>query len=477
MRMKIAICTCAFAAMLGLGGVPCAAQDTEGQEQQPAAEAQDAPKPLSLKADPAQDKEAGKQLRKMIKERAEQGDYDGLKDELLRLLKEDFPKAFENTEERPPWKAPVKGSLAKHALAVQACITLAQRSAQGLDAEVQKKEPDFMKWLVSDGKAPARAFVEGLNKGKITDVEDAAGMMGSLRSAYADLGKKAFSGIKDVTNPSGGAVSRKFYPMDRKELAKRMQNILNTRPSRGASKEQQDAVNMANIYRLLCGLPANMNYDPGYAKDAQQAADACAKAGTISHGLGANTDKCNLHMGSRMISPAESVMEYVADPGPNNYEKRGHRAWILYPKSVKTGFGVQGGFHAMRTSDLSGSNVPNARSYPGRGFFPKEYLLGDGWSYYPAEGKSVGGNATVKIWRLARSPKSAPSAKELADAKEIKVKKVCVHADNGMYPVGNSIVFMPDYSQMSTKDGKPVGIYWVSIDSGALHDEYVVDIF
>lgn len=476
MRMKIAICACVLSAMMGLGTVPCAAQDTAAPEQQPATEAEDAPKPLSLKADPAQDKEAGKQLRKLIKEHAEQGDYNGLKDELERLLKEDFPKAFENAK-RPLWKAPVKGALAKHALAVQVCINLAQRSTETADSDAQKKEPEFMKWLVADGKAPARAFVEGLNKGKITEEEDAVGMMGSLRSSYAEMGKKAFSEIKGITNPAGGAVSRKFYPMDRKELDKRMQKVLGTRPAHGANKEQQDAVNMANLYRLLCGLPTNMIYDAGYAKDAQQAAEACAKAGTISHGLGANTDKCNLHMGSMPITPAESVKEYVEDPGDNNYEKRGHRAWILFPKSGKTGFGVKGGFHAMRTSDLSGPSVPTARSYPGRGFFPKEYLLGDGWSYYPAEGQSVGGSATVKIWRLSRSPKSAPTAKELADAKEIKIKKVCVHPNNGMFPVGNSIVFMPDYSQMAGKDGKPVGIYWVTIDSGSLHDEYVVDIF
>ena len=306
---------------------------------------------------------------------------------------------------------------------------------------------------------------------------DAVAMMGDLRGAYLDLGKKAVSEIKNITNPSGPAVSRKFYPMDRKELAKRINDILGTKPSRGADKNQQDAVNVANVYRLLCGVPANMSYDSSYAKDAQQAAEACLKAGTIDHGLGHHTDECNLHMGPAGLSSADSVREYIEDPGQNNYEQRGHRAWILYPKSVKTGFGVKGGFHAMRTSDLSGSPLAAAHSYPGRGFFPKEYLLGDGWSYYPAQGQSVGSNATVRIWRLSRSPKSAPSAKELASAKEIKITKVCVHPDNGMFPVGNSIVFMPDYSQMPSKNGKPSGVYWVSIVSGSVHDEYVVDLF
>ena len=470
MRWRYTICTVALAVLLG--AIPPGAAQENAARDEPA----DAPKTLSLKADPAKDKDAGKQLRKLIKEHAEQGDFDGLRDELARLLKADFPKAFENSE-RPLWKAAVKGPLAKHALAVHACITLAQRSAEGLDDAAKQKEPDFLKWLATDGKAPARAFVEGLNKGKVADEEDAVAMMGDLRNAYADFGKKAAAEIKNITNPAGGSVSRKFYPMPRKDLEKRIKDILAARPSRGADKNQQDGVNMANVYRLLCGVPANMDYDFTYAKEAQQASDACQKAGTIDHGLGSNTDKCNLHMGPPGMSSADSVREYIEDPGQNNYNDRGHRAWILYPKSVKTGFGISGGFHAMRTSDLSGSTIATSHSYPGRGFFPKEYLLGDGWSYYPAPGQHVTGNATVRMWRLARSPKSAPSAKELADAKEIKMKKVVPHPDNGMFPVGNTIVFMPDYSQMPAKDGKPVGVYWVSIVSGEIHDEYVVDLY
>lgn len=472
-KMKHAICSLAFAAVLGMG-VPCMAQD----DVPPAGDTQAAaePKPLSLGPESAQDKEAAKQLRKLIKEHAEQGDFDGLKDALANLLKEAFPAAYPD-EKRPCWKAKVKGTLAKHALAVNACITLARRSAGSLDDEARRKEQDFLKWLATDGKGPARAFVDGLNKAQVADEEDAVAMMEDLRGAYADMGRKAVSEIKNITNPSGGAVSRKFYPMDKKEVAKRMADILATKPSRGADKNQQDAVNLVNVYRLLCGVPANMSYDASYAKDAQQAADACLKAGIIDHGLGHHTDECNLHMGPAGKSSADSVREYVEDSGQNNYEQRGHRAWVLYPKSVKTGFGLNGGFHAMRTSDLSGSPLAAAHSYPGRGFFPKEYLLGDGWSYYPAQGQSVGSNATVRIWRLSRSPKSAPSAKELASAKEIKITKVCVHPDNGMFPVGNSIVFMPDYSQMPSKNGKPSGVYWVSIVSGSVHDEYVVDLF
>lgn len=477
MIQKHTVRACAFAAVLGLGMcIPCSAQEAADAPDTPSAAEPAAPKPLSLGAESAKDKEAAKQLRKLIKEHAEQGDFDGLKDELARLLKEAFPSAYPDPS-RPHWKAAVKGPLAKHALAVHACITLAQRSADALDPDSLQKEPDFLKWLATDGKAPARAFVDGLNKAKVAAEEDAVSMMGDLRNAFSDMGKKAASEIKNITNPSGPAVSRKFYPMDRKELTKRIKDILATKPSRGADKNQQDAVNMANVYRLLCNVPPNMGFDSSYAKDAQQAAEACLKAGTIDHGLGHHTDECNLHMGPSGMSSTDSVKEYIEDPGQNNYEDRGHRAWILYPKSVKTGFGVKGGFHAMRTSDLSGSPLSTAHSYPGRGFFPKEYLLGDGWSYYPAQGQSVGGSATVRIWRLSRSPKSAPSAKELADAKEIKVKKVCAHPDNGMFPVGNSIVFMPDLSQMPTKDGKPVGVYWVSIVSGALHDEYVVDLF
>ena len=477
-KMKHAICTLALTAVLGMGmGVPCAAQEdnvpaetTEGTQETAA------PKALSLGAESAKDKEAAKQLRALLKDYAGQGKYNELKDELERLLKEAFPDAFADAQ-RPCWKAAVKGTLAKQALAVHACITLAQRSAEGLDDAAKQKEADFMKWLVSDSKSPARAFVDGINKAKVADEAQAVSLMGDLRVAYADLGKKAYAEIKSITDPAGGPVNRQLYPYSKKELEKKVKDILATKPSRGADADQQDAVNMVNAYRLLCNVTTSMTYDPGYRKDAQDAAEACKKAGTISHGLGHSTDKCNLHMNSRVIPPAASVVGYVDDQGGNNRENRGHRAWVLYPQSRKTAFGVDGGFHAMRTQDTSGTPQKTARSYPGRGFFPANYLKGDGWSYYPAQGKSVGSNAQVEIWRLPRSLKAAPSEKELASATKVAVKKVYVHPDNGRFPVGNSIVFEPDYSQFLKKDGMYVGVYWVRITSGSLRDEYVVDLF
>lgn len=298
-----------------------------------------------------------------------------MKDELGRLLKEAFPDAFNDTQ-CPCWKPAVKGSLAKQALAVQACITLAQRSAEGLDDAARKKDADFMKWLVSDSKTPARVFVDAINKAKVAEEAQAVSMMGDLRVAYADLGKKAISEIKGIADPDSVPVNRQLYPIGKKELEKKVKDILATKPGRGASAEQQDALNMVNAYRLLCNVTTSMSYDPGYRKDAQDAAEACKKAGTISHGLGHSTDKCNLHMNSRIIPPAASVVGYIDDQGGNNRERRSHRAWILYPQSRKTAFGVDGGFHAMRTQDTSGTPQKTARSYPGRGFFPANYLQG-----------------------------------------------------------------------------------------------------
>ncbi|MCQ2370591.1 MAG: hypothetical protein MJ058_00870 [Akkermansia sp.] len=468
---------CALAAALAFAwSAPCIAQEAaDPADTTPAAEPA-APKPLSLGPESAKDKEAAKQLRKLIKEHAEQGDFDGLRDELARLLKEAFPGAIANAE-RPCWKAGVKGPLARQALAVQVCITLAQRSAEELDDAARQKEPDFMKWLVSDAKSPARAFVEGINKAKVADEAQAVSLMGDLRTAFAGLGKKAYAEIKGITDPAGSPVNRQLYPYTKKELDKRIKDILATKPARGVDAEQQDAVNVANVYRLLCNVVSSVTYDPGYRKDAQDAAEACKKAGTISHGLGHSTDKCNLHMNSRDIPPAPSVAGYVNDPGANNRENRGHRAWVLYPRSRKTAFGVDGVFHAMRTHDIGGTPQKTAHSYPGRGFFPKEYLKGGGWSYYPEQGKSVGSNAQVEIWRLPRSLKAAPSEKELASAVKVPVKKVYVHPDNGSIPVGNSIVFEPDYSAFLKKHDMNVGVYWVRITSGSLRDEYVVELY
>ena len=467
MRLQKVICVLALGAVLAGGSLPyCVAQE-EAAAGSPA---------FSLKADPAREKEAAKRLQKLIHEHVEKGDYDGLRDSLESHLKEDFPKAFAD-DKAPLWKAPVKGAPARRALDVLACITLAQESVEVVDGEPAQDDGDFLKWLLTDAKAPASLFVQGLHKAKVANGADAASMMGDLRNAYADLGRKAVAEIKIITNPKGKGVSRKFYPMDRREQAKRIRDILAARPSHGADQEQQDAVNVVNLYRLLCGTPPNMSYDATYAKDAQEAAEACKQAGKIDHGLGHFTNETNLHMGTPDTTPADSVREYVADSIASIDDQRGHRAWVLYPKAVRTGFGKSGKFHAMRTCDLSGAGIGTPRSYPGRGFFPKEYLLGEYWSYYAAGANSIGEEATVRMWRLPRSPRSAPSTRDLEAAQEIKVKRVVPHPDTGGYPVDNTIDWMPDSTQMPTRDGKPVGVYWVSISSGRFHDEYVVELY
>ena len=93
-RWKSVICVLALAAALGIPQ-PGAAQE-EAAPEAPA---------VSLKADPAKDKEAGKRLPRFIREKAEQGDFDGLDAELASRLKADFPKAFADSS-LPPWKAP-----------------------------------------------------------------------------------------------------------------------------------------------------------------------------------------------------------------------------------------------------------------------------------------------------------------------------------------------------------------------------------
>lgn len=452
-----------------------AADDAAAEEGGEGQEAAAKKKELSLTAEAAKDKAMAKMLRKLVKEKADADDYKGLQDELKRLLTEAFPASF--GEDGKPDKTAVKGSLAKQAMAIYKCIDYAAGSKEGASDEVIKKEPDFLKWLVTDKKVPAKAFADGLTKHKVSD-DEALSMMADLRNTFADLGaKKSATEIKNITNPTAGGVSRQLYPVGKKDMEKKVKELLATRPAHGADSTQQDAVNMVNVYRFLCNVETFMTFDSGYKRDAQDASDACKKAGTISHGLGHSTDKCNLHMGSQIIPAAASVIGYVEDAGDNNREKRGHRAWILFPQSRKTAFGVSGGFHAMRTSDLSGQPQKKARSYPGRGFFPANYLKGNGWSYYPAQGVSVPQNAKVEMWRMPRSLKAAPSAKELASAPKVNVQKVFVHPNNGGYPVANSIVFEPDYSQFTKKDGMNVGVYWVRITGTNFKDEYVVDLF
>ena len=416
-------------------------------------------------ADEAGAEAASAALTQLVKERAEKDDYHNLVDELRKMLQESFPDAVKEDNET------LEGIKLGSKLGMRA-LSLCRALQMALEAPVDgdaAKQNAFLKWLCTNSKKPASAFISGITKNKV-EHKDAVKMMAELRKAYDADPKKALADIKGITDPKAGGVSKKYYPHQKKEIDATVKKLLSHK-DKGTPKVQQDAVNMVNVFRYLCGLSPTVTYDKTYQEEAQLAAETCRKAGKIDHGLGGNTDKCNLFQGQQDV-PVDDVVGYVEDPGENNREGRGHRSWILAPATGKTGFGVAGGFGAMRTMDSS-CTVPrpeNGHAYPGMGFFPVEYLRGDGWSYYAPGGQTVPDNPKVEMWKLSRSVAEPPTDSQLTKANAIPIKAI-------FKGWGNSVTFEPDYSKFKSKGGKMGGAYWIRVSWEGFKMEYVVDLY
>lgn len=422
----------------------------------------------------------------LVNSKLEEYDYNGLRDALKEAITasdagifeaaENTQKKAKEDEEATPSpyddipsavSFKVKAKSTKQALAAYYCLELFLAEEQELSSDENR---NFMRFLLaSDGK-PAADFFKGLQKKKVT-ASVAAELLGELRAIYDEEPKKAAKKIPSIMAASGKMQIRKYYPSDKKAIEKKITDLLKTKPSGGADKAQQEAINLANVYRYICGVAPSLKFDKTYFKQAEDAAAACARAGRIAHDLGHSTDLCNLHQG--MDSRAKSIPGYIEDPGDHNRKERGHRNWILDPAAGKTAFGQSGIFHAMRVMDRSSNEKQKyAHSYPGRGYFPARYLHGDGWSYHALPGISVGENPKVEMWRLLSAPKHPVTKADLSPAREIDVKEVFAN--------GNYLVFEPDYSDTAFKrrsDGSLQGVYWIRISWKGFKDEYLVEFY
>lgn len=429
---------------------------------------------LSLSPEADKDPANAKRLTAMAKEAAESGEYAAL----AETLKEKLTAAYPGNMKVEGGKLPTpirKGNVGESARCLYVSLTLALQESDATPEEHKA----FMKWLLTDKRKPAINFVKHLAGFKVTELADAADAMDELRQAFKDDPKKVGSKLKGIANPLSHNVSKKLYPHSKKDITSTINKLKNVKQKGTLDIEQQDAVNLVNVYRYLCGLPPTVVYDKTYHKEATEAAEACKAAGHIAHDLGHFTDKCNLFAG---ISgpPAQTVSGYMSDNGANNREARGHRAWILFPGTGKTAFGKVGAYQAMRTMDSSGSPKPKTGwSYPGRGYFPVDYLHGTGWSYYfPADIKLPESEAQVKVemWNVPKGLKSAPSSSRLNKGAAVPILNVYVHLGAYM-PTGNTLVFEPDYSKMRKMKDKFSGAYWIRISWPGFKDEFVVEFF
>jgi len=195
----------------------------------------------------------------------------------------------------------------------------------------------------------------------------------------------------------------------------------------------------------------------------EEAANICKKNGKLSHDFGHFTDKSNLTTVGDMV---DSVRRYIDDSGDNNREKRGHRKWCLNPPMKKTGFGSGGSsYSAMWAMDGShdGSRV-KTWSYPGEGYFPRDYMHGTGWSFYQKGKVPPKDKIEISIFKLHKAPtKKIPFSKD-PEGKDIGVKYIAAY--------DNTINFEPKDFTAGDR-----GIYWVRITGGGMREAYVVEFF
>lgn len=178
-----------------------------------------------------------------------------------------------------------------------------------------------------------------------------------------------------------------LYPRSQSVIRADLTAIARTHVPGTESVEVALAVRRVMAYRYLCEVPhEGIEVDAEMTRQAQAAADICARLGRLSHdppnpGLTDEQYKlaffgakhCNLHMGGGIAGCVDSFMD---DSDESNIDRVGHRRWILNPPMLKTAFGGSGAFAAMRTMDTSRKDVPDWDfiAYPTRGFMPAGFF-------------------------------------------------------------------------------------------------------
>ncbi len=259
-----------------------------------------------------------------------------------------------------------------------------------------------------------------------------------------------------------GKLYRPFYPRSRSEVKAGIREIESRKRPDDVDKSNFEAVTELNVFRFLCGVSDDVKISPKLADYAQEAAEACAKAGEISHDLGHYTNQSNLSSG--VGNAAKTVSQYIADNGDNNREKRGHRRWCLYPKLSATGFGVEGGYSAMHCFEHEGSELRDSHAYPGKGFFPAERVLGNAWSLYLTEPAPPVSELTVEVFQLGKRPTGKFGWSEAPSGRKMPVPYV--------YSYANTINFEPDSDTVNRR-----GVYLVRITGGGIREQYVTELF
>jgi hypothetical protein len=280
----------------------------------------------------------------------------------------------------------------------------------------------------------------------------------------------ADAGKQEINQPAGSDLDREqfldegFLPREAKtEIRAKIKEINARKAPDGVSKAVQDAVNLLNVYRFLSRVPYNVKADKAMIAASYDAASICSAKGQLSHDFGHSTDKCNLAMNSGNMSMENSVKQYMEDSGANNRQRRGHRRWCLNHKMGKTGFGIKDAYSAMYAMDQSYRGIRKNYSYPGHGFYPLDYLHGNGWSYHITDGPAPK-DCVVQVWKLKEYQKDPPLWGEEPEGKAFAVAFKYIYS--------NTIVFEPDREEITRR-----GTYLVRLQGSGFKEQYLVHLY
>jgi hypothetical protein len=263
-----------------------------------------------------------------------------------------------------------------------------------------------------------------------------------------------------VNFPVDQELKKNLFPRSQEEIAQALKQILGRAIPDGIEEKAGKAVNRLNAYRYLCGVSFDVEADARMNKQATEAAKACDGHGSISHDIGHFTELCNLSAGSDVVG---SVAGYLNDSGASNREARAHRRWCLNPPMGRAGFGGGTKFVAMACMDASGKDsAGDTWSYPGKGFFPLEYLHGDAWSLYLREGSPSRNALEVEVFRLAARPQKPFTWADKDPGEKLEIGWISSKM--------NTINFEP-------KGANKEGIYWVRIRGAGVREQYLVELY
>lgn len=283
-------------------------------------------------------------------------------------------------------------------------------------------------------------------------------LMGPANVTHAATGLNVASHTQDeIRNHVGQSESTVTF---------KTEPVLTAPYSAGAVSDaaEKEALDRLNLIRYIAGLPDNVTLDQDYINMVQAGALVNCANGELTHyptqpagmsdslfqlgktGCGSSNIAWGYGLNDYYKLPWTITHSWMADEDEYNFDRCGHRRWILNPKMAKTGFGCayasgKGVYSSMYSFDSSGTSTCTNVAWPAQNM-PVEYFDASyPWSL--SVGKSVS-NVTVTLKRRKDNKtwtfNSSSSASEFSVNNDYYGQPGCVifrPSDVGSYSVGD----------------------------------------